>query len=136
MRAGSDRLALQPVSDDIVRPGERAAADEHDVGGVDLQELLLGLLAPALRRHGGGGALHDLEERMLDALARDVAGDGGIVRLAAALVALVDIDAAALRVPDVIIRSLEQLPDDVPDILASITHHGQHRRARPGATTD
>src|SRR3546814_4770508 len=77
MRAESDRLALQPVADDLVQPGERAAADEQDVGGVDLQELLLGMLAPALRRHGGGGALHDLEERLLDALARDVAGDGG-----------------------------------------------------------
>src|SRR3546814_5827347 len=118
MRAESDRLALQPVADDLVQPGERAAADEQDVGGVDLQELLLGMLAPALRRHGGGGALHDLEERLLDALARDAAGDGGIVRLEADLVDLVDIDDAALRPLDVIVRRLEQLQDDVLDILA------------------
>src|SRR3546814_11073904 len=43
MRAESDRLALQPVADALVQPGERAAADEQDVGGVDLPVLLLGL---------------------------------------------------------------------------------------------
>src|SRR3954469_5661179 len=35
--------------DDLVDPGERAAADEEDVGGVDREELLMRVLAPALR---------------------------------------------------------------------------------------
>jgi hypothetical protein len=42
------------------------------------------------------GAFHDLEQRLLHALARHVAGDRGIVGLAADLVDLVDIDDAAL----------------------------------------
>ena len=48
---------------------ERAAADEQDVGGVDLDELLMRMLAPALRRHAGNGALQNLQKRLLHALA-------------------------------------------------------------------
>jgi len=58
----------------FIEAGKGAAAHEQDVGGVDLQELLLGMLAAALRRHRGDRALHDLEQRLLHALARHVAG--------------------------------------------------------------
>src|SRR5204862_2209075 len=80
---------------DLLEARERAAADEQNVGGVDLQELLLRMLAPTLRRHRGDGAFHDLEQGLLHALARDVAGDRGVVGLAADLVDLVDVDDAA-----------------------------------------
>ena len=74
------------------RAPESAAAYEQDVGGVDLQELLLRVLAPALRWHRSDGAFYDLEQRLLHALARDVAGDREVVGLAADLVDLVDLD--------------------------------------------
>ena len=118
--------------DDLLQPGESAAADEQDVGGVDLQELLLRMLAPALRRHRGDGALHDLEQRLLHALARDVAGDRRVVRLAADLVDLVDIDDAALRPLDIVVGRLQQLEDDVLDILADIARLGQRGGVRHG----
>ena len=44
-------LLLQAVADDLFEAREGAAADEQDVGRVDLQEFLLRMLAPALRRH-------------------------------------------------------------------------------------
>jgi hypothetical protein len=91
------------VADDLFQAGEGAAADEQDVGGVDLQEFLLRMLAPALRRHRGHGAFHDLQQRLLHALARHVAGDRGVVGLAADLVDLVDVDDAALRALDVVV---------------------------------
>ncbi len=75
MRAEADRLALEAVGDDLFEAGEGAAADEQDVGRIDLEEFLLRMLAPALRRNAGGGAFHQLQERLLDALAADVAGD-------------------------------------------------------------
>ena len=109
------------------RPGEGAAADEQDVGGVDLQELLLRVLAAALRRHAGDRALDDLEQRLLHALARHVAGDRGVLGLAADLVDLVDVDDAALRPLDIVVGGLEQLEDDVLDVLADIAGLGQRR---------
>src|SRR5205814_9397106 len=41
----ADAAAADPALDDLVQPGEGAAADEQDVGGVDLDELLVGRLA-------------------------------------------------------------------------------------------
>ena len=55
--------------DDLLQPVERAAADEQDVLRVDLDVFLLRMLAAALRRHGGDGALEDLEQRLLHAFA-------------------------------------------------------------------
>ena len=114
------------------RPGERAAADEQYVGRVDLQEFLLRMLAAALRRDRRGGAFHQLQERLLDALARHVAGDRGIVGLAGDLVDLVDVDDAALRLFDIIVGRLEQLEDDILDILADIAGLGQRGRVGHG----
>ncbi len=109
------------------RPGERAAADEQDVGGVDLQELLLRMLAPALRRHRGDGALDELQQRLLHALARDVARDRRVVGLARDLVDLVDVDDAGLRLLDVVVALLQQLLDDVLDVLADVAGLGERR---------
>ena len=127
-------LAPKPIEepcvrgrDDLVEAGKSAAADEQDVGGVDLQEFLLRMLAAALRRHGGDRAFHDLEQRLLHALARHVAGDGGVVGLAADLVDFVDIDDAALRPLDIVVGGLQQLEDDVLDVLADIAGFGQGR---------
>ena len=85
------------------------------------------MLATALRRHGGDRAFHDLEQGLLHALARDVAGDRGIVRLARNLVDLVDVDDAALGPLDVVVRGLEQFENDVLDVLTDITGFGQGR---------
>ena len=123
--AEADRRALAALADDLVQPGKGAADDEQDVGGIDLQELLLRMLAPALRRHGGDGAFHDLQQRLLHALARHVAGDRRVVGLAADLVDLVDVDDAALRPLDVVVGGLQQLEDDVLHVLADIARLGQ-----------
>ena len=128
--AEADRGALAALRDDLFEPGEGAAADEQDVGRVDLQEFLLRVLAPALRRHRGDRALHDLQERLLHALAGHVAGDRRIVGFARDLVDLVDIDDAALRPLDIVVGRLQQLQDDVLDILADIAGLGQRRRVR------
>jgi hypothetical protein len=92
-------LAEKPIEVDrpraemiFSRPAKAPPQTKRNVGGVDLQEFLLRMLAPALRRHGSDGAFHDLQQRLLHALARDVAGDRGVVGFARNLVDLVDID--------------------------------------------
>ena len=74
----------------------------------------------------------DLQQCLLHALAAHVAGDRGVVGLAADLVDLVDVDDAALRPLDVIVGRLQQLQDDVLDILADIAGLGQRRGVRHG----
>ena len=122
----SERLPrAEPPLDHLVEALEGAAADEQDVRGVDLDEVLVRVLAPALRRHVGRRALDDLEQRLLHALAGDVARDRGVVRLARDLVDLVDVDDAALGALDVEVRRLDQVQQDVLDVLADVAGLGQ-----------
>jgi len=65
--------------------------------------------------------------RAWHALARDVAGDRGVLGLAADLVDFVDVDDAALGALDVVVGGLEQAQDDVLDVLADITGFSEGR---------
>src|SRR3990172_3993512 len=123
--AEADPLAAGPPLDDALEAYEGAPAQEQDVRGVDLDELLLRVLAAALGRHRGGGALDDLEQRLLHALARHVARDRRVLALARDLVDLVDVDDAPLRTLDVVVRVLQQVQDDVLDVLAHVARLGQ-----------
>ena len=90
------------------------------------------MLAAALRRNVRDRALKHLEQRLLNALARNVAGDGGIFALAGNLVDLIDIDDAVLGQLDVEIRRLNQTEQDVLDVLADVARLGERRRVRDG----
>ena len=111
--------------DHLLQTHERAAADEQDVGGIHGREFLVRMLAPALRRNVGHRSFQDLQQRLLHALARDVAGDRRVFVLAADLVDLVDIDDALLALLHVAIGRLQQLQDDVLDVLAHVAGFGQ-----------
>src|SRR5205823_8433851 len=92
----AERLLAGAPLDLLLEADEGAAADEEDVGRVDLEEFLMRMLAAALRRHVRDGAFEDLQQRLLDAFTRDVAGDRGVLVLPADLVDLVDVDDALL----------------------------------------
>src|SRR6266851_6431998 len=63
-RSEPDRAAADSLLDNLLQPVESAAADEQDVGGVDLDEILVRVLAAALRRDVGDRALEDLQQRL------------------------------------------------------------------------
>jgi hypothetical protein len=86
-----------------------------------------GCLRPPCGGTDRNRAFHDLQKRLLHALARHVAGDRRVVGLARDLVDFVDIDDAALRALDVVVGGLQQLEDDVLDVLADVTGFGQRR---------
>ena len=86
------------------------------------------VLAPALRRHRGDRPLEDLQQRLLHALARDVARDRRVVRLARDLVDLVDVDDPGLGLLDVEVGGLDQLQEDVLDVLADVAGLGERGR--------
>src|SRR5690606_23477717 len=130
--AEADAPLADPVGDDVLEPGEGAGADEEDVRGVELDELLVGVLAPTLGRYRRHRALEDLEEGLLDALARHVAGDGGVLRLAADLVDLVDVDDALLGPLDVVVGGLQELEEDVLDVFAHVPGFGEGRGVGDG----
>jgi hypothetical protein len=72
------------------------------------------------------------KQRLLHALARHVAGNRGVVGLAADLVDFIDIDDAALGSFDIVVGGLHQLENDVLDVLADIARFSQGRRVDHG----
>ena len=118
--AEADAPVADARLDDLVETGERTTTDEQDVRGVDLDELLVRVLAPALGRHRRGRAFEDLEQRLLHALTRHVARDRRVLGLAGDLVDLVDVDDAGLGLLDVVVGGLDQLQEDVLDVLADV----------------
>src|SRR5467141_825278 len=111
--------------DVLIQSDKGPTANEQHVRRVDLDELLVRMLAPALRRHVGDGALEDLEERLLHALAGHVARDRGVFGLARDFVDLVDVDDSALRALDVVVRRLEQTQNDVLDVFSDVPRLGE-----------
>src|SRR5215472_5902031 len=126
--AKAHRLAGDAPADDVVEPHKCTTAYEKDIGGVDLEEFLLRVLAPALGRDRRHGALDDLEERLLDALAGHVAGNRRIVTLARDLVDFVDVHDAALAPLDVVVGVLQQGEDDVFNVFADVAGLGKRGR--------
>src|SRR5712692_8908348 len=128
VRTEADAALFGAAADDLFQAVERSPANEQDVRGVHLHEVLVGMLAAALRRHGRDRPLDQLQQRLLNAFAGNVPGDRGIVGLARNLVDLVDIDDAALRLVDVVVAVLEQLLDDVLHVLADVARLGEGGR--------
>ncbi len=102
------------------------------------------MLAPALRRHAGHRPLQDLQQPLLDALARHVARDGYVFHPPRHLVDLVNVHNAQLGAGDVAVRRPDQAQQDVFHVLAHVAglgdgrgvgnaeRHIQHPRQRPG----
>ena len=122
--------SVHTVVDDLVKARKSSAADEKDVVGVDLDQLLLRVFAPALGRNGGHCALYDLQEGLLDTFSGDITGDRYIFALFGDLVDLVDIDNADLGFFDIIICRLDKLEENVLNVLTHISRFSERSGIR------
>ena len=75
LAAEAERRGILALLHYLVESDKRAAADEQYISRVYPQALLLGVLSAALRGNVCNGAFDYFKERLLYALARDVAGD-------------------------------------------------------------
>ena len=116
----ADGGTIRAGLDDFIQSVERAAADEQDVGGVDLDHFLLGVLAATLRRNTGNGTLQNLQQCLLDALTGNVTGDGGIFALAGDFIHLINVDNAGLSTLYIKVSGLKKTKQDIFHIIAHI----------------
>src|SRR5581483_5388797 len=121
----SESFPAGAASDDLVESYESAAADEQNVRRVYGSEFLVRMLSSALGRYVGYGAFQDLQQSLLHAFPRNVAGDRGILVLAANLIDFVNVDDASLRAANVAFGGLQQLKDDIFDVLANVARFRQ-----------
>ena len=128
----ADHLVAEAAGNDLWQAREGPTADEQDVLGVDLNVLLLGVLATTARRHVGDGAFNQLQEGLLDAFAGHIAGDRDITRGPGDFVDFIDVDDARLGPLDVVIGVLKQADDQVFDVLTDVARLGQRGRIANG----
>ena len=83
------------------------------------------MLAAAGGRNACHRALKNLQQRLLNALARDIAGDGKVLGLAGNLVDLIDIDDAHLCALNITVGGVDKLEQDVLHVLAHVTGLGE-----------
>ena len=118
-------LVAHAIGNDLIQTHKGTATDEQDVRCVDLQQLLLGMLAAAGGRNAGHRALKNLKQCLLNALARNITGDGEVLGLAGDLVNLVHVDDAHLRALNVAIGGVDKLEQDVLNVLANVASLGE-----------
>src|SRR5262249_27027323 len=128
--AKANVLLTHSLLDNRLQAVEGTPANEKDVRRIDLNELLLRMLAAALGGNGGAGALNQLQKGLLHAFAADVSSDGNIGALACDFVNLVDVNDAALGFFHIKIRTLQKTYKDILDILTDIPGLGKSRRIR------
>src|SRR5579863_8719450 len=119
------RLGAHTLGDHLLQTDKSATADEEDVGGVYRGELLVWMLPATLRRNVGYRTFQNLEQRLLHALARNVARDGRVFILAPDLIDFINIDDALLAALHIPVGILQQPQDDVLDILAHVASLGE-----------
>ena len=86
-----------------------------------------GCLRAALRRNVGDRAFQNLQQGLLHAFARNVAGDGRVFVLLRNLVDLVDIYDALLRLLDVSIGGLQEFQNNIFYVLTDVAGFGERR---------
>ena len=102
----SDGLLIHPRLNELLDPLKCTATDKKDIGGVDLDQLLMRVLPAALGWNGGFGSLDDLQQCLLHALTGNVSCDGHILTLPGDLVDLVNIYNSILRTLDIVVCGL------------------------------
>ena len=83
------------------------------------------MFAAAGGRNAGHRALKNLKQRLLNALARNIAGNGEVLGLAGDLVDLVHVDNANLRALNIAIGGVDELEQNVLHVLANVTGLGE-----------
>ena len=121
------RLLAVSLLDYLLQSVKSAAADKEDIFRIYLNEILSRVLSAALRRHICHSALENLQQCLLDALARNIACDRAVFTLARDFVYFVDINNTFLCKLHIIIRRLNETEQYVFHILADITRFRECR---------
>ena len=126
--AKAHHFLANPLLDDLVEPDKRAATNEKNFLGVDLNVFLVRMLSPALRWNITGTAFQNFQQSLLHPFAGHIACDAHVVRLASDLVDLVDINNSDLSALHIVVGILKQSQNNIFHVLTDVTGFGQRRR--------
>ena len=120
-----DATAPDAPLNHLVQSYKGPTANKQNVGGIDLDELLMRMLATSLGRNIGHRAFQDFQKCLLHPFTGDITGDGGIFIFSRNFVDFIDVDDPLHATVAVASSRLQQLENNVFHVLADITRFGQ-----------
>src|SRR5437870_1722663 len=90
------------------------------------------MFASSLGRDVGDGAFKNLQERLLHAFTRNVAGNRRVLVFATNLIDFVDVDDALLRALNVSVSCLQEFKNDVLDVFTNVARFGKRSGVNDG----
>ena len=90
------------------------------------------MLAPALRRNAANCAFNNLQKRLLDTLARNVARNRNVVGLRGDFIDFVDVDDTALGELDIAVGVLEQIAYEILNVFTDVAGLSENCRVADG----
>ena len=108
----------------IIQSGKGPPANEQDVGCVDLNILLIGMLTSALRWHIANRTFQNFQQSLLHTFPGNISGDLNVLRLAPDLIDFIHIDDPAFSSFHIVVRILQKTQDNIFHVIANITGLG------------
>ena len=102
----TNTLVTNTLLNDLFEARESAATNEQHVGGVDLNEFLVRMLATTLWRNRSNGSFENLQQCLLNTFARHVTSNAGVFCFTRNLVDFVDVHDALFCTLHIEVRCL------------------------------
>ena len=120
-------MSIQTLGDFLFNAIEGTAADEQNITGIDMNIVLIRMLAATLGRYIHHGTFKKFQKSLLNTLTADITGNGRIVALTGNLINLINKDNTTLRRIYIIIGHLQQTGKNTLHILTDISGFGKYR---------
>ena len=121
VRVKANSLFTNAVSNNLIQANKSAATDEQDIGGINVNKLLLRMLTASCWRNTSNRTLKNLQECLLNTFTRDVTSNREVLGLTSNLINLIDVDNAYLSTLNIAVSSSDELKQDILDIFTNVT---------------
>ena len=105
----ADCLSVQSCLHNLFQTVKGTATDKQNIGGINTDKLLMGMLSASLRRNTCHSTLHNFQKCLLYTLTGYISGNGHIFTLLGNFINFIDVNNAVLGTLHIIICRLNQL---------------------------
>ena len=112
---------IHPLFNDLIQTIKCSSADKEDIRSIDLNKLLMRMLAATLRRYIGDGAFQQFQQCLLNTFAGNIASYGSVLTFTGDLIKLIDIDNALFRTFHIKISCLQELKENILHVFTDIS---------------
>ena len=125
IRVKANSLFTNTISNNLIQANKSATTDEQDIGGINVNKLLLRVLTASCWRNTSNRTLKNLQKCLLNAFTGDITSNREVLGLASNLINLIDVDNTYLSALNIAICGSNELKQDILDIFTNVTSLGK-----------